>query len=92
MRLGAKRVRCGRRARAIRTEGRVGKVFALQEAFAGHEALESLETLKSLKALEGLDGIDLEALEQAIEEQDFDFEFDGEMAVDVQVDDVDDQQ
>jgi len=81
------------RARAIRTEVRVGKVFALQEALAGYEALESLETLKSLQALESLAGIDMEALEQAMEELDFDFEFefDGEMAVDVQVDDVDDQ-
>ena len=83
------------RARAIRTEVRVGKVFALQEDLAGYEALESLETLKSLQALESLAGIDMEALEQAMEELDFDFEFefefDGEMAVDVQVDDVDDQ-
>ena len=73
------------RARAIRTEVRVGKVFALQEALAGYEALESLETLKSLQALESLAGIDMEALEQAMEELDFEFEFefDGEMAVDV---------
>ena len=83
------------RAREMRAEVRVGKAFALQEALEGLESLEALESLESLEALESLDVtvINLEALEQAMEELEFEIqgEFDGDVTIDVQVDDADDQ-